>query len=212
MWSNHSLLFSFALFLLPTSPAMATDSTQLITDARNNPLPYVPALQQRDPDSINGVVIHATELPDLATAREYGERVLYKSGSGNSGHIYIDRDGSVEIWVPLDRVAHHVADHNELTIGIELVNRGRYPHWLASHAQDWTDAYPESQIDALIRVLDELQSQLPGLKWVAGHAQLDSRQVTASDDPALTVRRKLDPGATFPWQKVLQATGLPRKD
>ena len=59
-------------------------------------LPYAELLAARAPDAIDTVVIHCTELPDLATAREYGERVLYESGTGNSGHYYIDRDGRIE--------------------------------------------------------------------------------------------------------------------
>ena len=59
------------------------------------PLPYHDRLPLRDPSSLAMVVIHCTELPDLATAREYGERVLYDSGAGNSGHFYIDRDGVI---------------------------------------------------------------------------------------------------------------------
>ena len=70
-------------------------------------LPYVSRLQARPESQIDLVVLHCTELPDLATAREYGERVLYPdSGTGNSGHLYIDRDGSVHEWVTRDRVAN----------------------------------------------------------------------------------------------------------
>jgi len=72
------------------------------------PLPYVDALTARDPGDIDTVVIHCTELPDLAMAREYGERVLYPaSGTGNSGHYYIDRDGGSVEYVPPQRIAHH---------------------------------------------------------------------------------------------------------
>ncbi|HTL14342.1 MAG TPA: N-acetylmuramoyl-L-alanine amidase, partial [Thermomonas sp.] len=61
---------------------------------RRDPLPYAEALAARDPADVDTVVIHCTELPDLATARAWGERVLYPaSGTGNSGHYYIDRDG-----------------------------------------------------------------------------------------------------------------------
>ena len=74
---------------------------------RLRPLPYQRSLAARPLSSIDLLVIHCTELPDLAMAREYGERVLYPkkypnknpdnetgthSGTGNSGHFYVDRD------------------------------------------------------------------------------------------------------------------------
>ena len=99
------------------------------------PLPYESRLAERPLSQVDLVVIHCTELPDLATAREYGERVLYDSGTGNSGHYYIDRDGSVHVFVRPGRVAHHVRGYNERSVGIELVNAGRYPHWLDSRHQ-----------------------------------------------------------------------------
>ena len=59
------------------------------------PLPYEPRLAARMSTDIDLVVIHCTELPDLATAREYGERIRYaETQTGNSGHYYIDRDGA----------------------------------------------------------------------------------------------------------------------
>ena len=61
-------------------------------------LPYVERLEARPVEAVDMVVVHCTELPDLATARSYGERVLYSaSGTGNSGHWYIDRDGSTAL-------------------------------------------------------------------------------------------------------------------
>ena len=75
-----------------------------------SPLPYESLLELRPRDRIDLVVIHCTELPDLASARSYGEQVLYDSGTGNSGHFYIDRDGSVHQYVSVERVAHHVRD------------------------------------------------------------------------------------------------------
>lgn len=175
------------------------------------PLSYAHRLQPRALDEIELVVIHATELPDLAMAREYGERVHYPdSGTGNSGHFYVDRDGSIEQWVGLDRVAHHVAGHNANSIGIELVNLGRYPNWLASDHQRWQEDITDAQIESLNRLLQSLKSELPGLHWIAGHDQLDTREVQAIDNATRLVRRKLDPGPGFPWTDVESASGLAR--
>jgi len=174
-------------------------------------LSYNDRLEPRALEEIDLVVIHATELPDLATAREYGERIQYRdSGTGNSGHFYIDRDGRIEQWIDLDRVAHHVAGLNRCSIGIELVNLGRYPNWLDSRHQRWQENITRAQLAALLKLLDRLRSQLPALERIAGHDQLDTRQVPASDDPDLRVRRKLDPGPEFPWDAVLEGSGLLR--
>ncbi|WP_242112180.1 N-acetylmuramoyl-L-alanine amidase [Luteimonas aquatica] len=178
---------------------------------RFDPLPYVDKLAARPLSQIDLVVIHCTELPDLAIAREYGERVLYPaSGTGNSGHWYLDRDGAAVQYVPHERVAHHVRGHNPRSVGIELVNRGRYPHWLDSRRQAMDEPYPPAQIEALSRLLAQLRETLPALAWIAGHEDLDTGTEAASDDPAARVRRKLDPGPLFPWPQVLAATPLQR--
>lgn len=174
------------------------------------PLPYESRLQTRPIDQIDLVVIHCTELPDLATAREYGERILYNSGTGNSGHYYIDRDGSTHRWVEPTGIAHHVRSYNERSIGIELVNTGRYPDWLAAGSQAMDEAYPDAQIVALVALLHRLQLRIPSLRFIAGHEDLDRDEVPASDDPSALVRRKLDPGPLFPWAKVLRDVSLQR--
>lgn len=178
---------------------------------RIDPLPYERLLAPRPLSQVDLVVVHCTELPDLATAREYGERVLYPaSGTGNSGHWYIDRDGAVERWVDPARVAHHVRGHNPRSVGIELVNTGRFPHWLDARHQAMGEHYPEAQVDALVSLLQRLADDLPALRWITGHEDLDLECVPASDDPALQVRRKRDPGPRFPWDAVLRAIPLER--
>lgn len=178
---------------------------------RIDPLPYSERLASRALDAIDLVVIHCTELPDLATAREYGERIEHSaSQTGNSGHYYIDRDGRIHQWVAPERVAHHVRNFNRHSLGIELVNLGRYPDWLDSRRQTMTEPYPEAQIAALIGLLTALHAQYPNLKWIAGHEDLDTERVPASDDPQVEVPRKRDPGPMFPWSRVLVATPLLR--
>lgn len=174
-------------------------------------LPYAERLQRRDIGDIDLAVVHCTELPDLAAARVFAERMLYPdSGTGNSGHWYIDRDGSTWQYVPHGRIAHHVRGHNPRSIGIELVNTGRYPDWLDSRRQAMAEPYPAAQIDALLRLLQRLRQELPDLRLVAGHEDLDTEEVAASDDPTLRVRRKRDPGPMFPWELVVARSGLMR--
>ena len=174
------------------------------------PLPYEERLPQRPDAQVDLVVIHCTELPDLAMAREYGERVLYESGAGNSGHYYIDRDGDTQLFVHPGRIAHHCRSYNERSIGIELVNIGRYPDWFDSRRQEMTEGYPDAQVEALLGLLLSLRRSLTSLRWIAGHEDLDTAKVAASDDAALQVSRKVDPGPLFPWPEVLAACGLER--
>ena len=177
---------------------------------RARPLPYAEKLDPRPRASIDLVVIHCTELPDLAMAREYGERVHYAAGTGNSGHYYVDRDGSIEQWVPHERIAHHVRGYNPRSLGIELVNGGRYPDWLDSRCQAMDEPYPDAQIDALVALLGKLCEELPSLRFIAGHEDLDLATVPATDDASIEVRRKRDPGECFPWPRVLRDTRLER--
>lgn len=176
-----------------------------------HPLPYETRLDARPLSQVDLVVIHCTELPDLAMARGFGEEILYPgSGTGNSGHYYIDRDGSIHQYVALDRVAHHVRGYNPRAVGIELVNTGRYPHWLASDHQGMDEPYTGAQVEALIGLLRWLPSQVPTLRWVAGHEDLDRTLEPASDDPSVQLQRKLDPGPLFPWERVMAAVELER--
>ena len=176
----------------------------------DQPLPYVSLLPERPASAVEMVVIHCTELPDLATAREYGEWVLYESGAGACGHYYIDRDGSIYRYVPDTRVANHVRGHNPNSIGIELVNLGRYPDWWNSRHQTMTEPYAAAQIAALRALLAQLRHDFPNLHLIAGHEDLDTARMPASDDPTKEVPRKLDPGPMFPWDEVLEGSGLRR--
>lgn len=173
-------------------------------------LPYARLLQARALTDIDLVVIHCTELPDLVTARAYGERIVHPSGTGNSGHYYVDRDGGTFRYVPDGRIAHHVRGQNEHSVGIELVNTGRYPDWFDSRKQVMTEPYSNAQINALLALIAHLRTTLPNLRHIAGHEDLDTAMVAASDDASKQVQRKLDPGALFPWPRVMAACGLHR--
>ncbi len=188
---------------------------------RQRPLPYQRYLPTRPLEQVDLLVIHCTELPDLAMAREFGERPLYPlareagaphdvRGTGNSGHYYIDRDGSIEQWVEIHRIAHHVRGYNPRSIGIELENRGRYPDWFDSCRQCMQEPYPAEQIAALLQLLAQLHTELAALRWVAGHEELDQELIPAADDASVLIRRKMDPGPLFPWAEVLANCPLQR--
>lgn len=186
---------------------MSTSSSTIL----DCPLPYVARLAVRGRDAINLVVIHCTELPDMATAREYGERIHDNdSGTGYSGHFYVDRDGALQRHVPVEREAHHTRGYNTRSIGIELVNRGRWPDWFDSRRQVMDEPYPALQIDALISLLQQLRADIPSLAFIAGHEDLDRGMVAASDAPEVKVFRKRDPGPCFPWPDVILQSGLER--
>jgi len=180
-------------------------------EINEQPLSYIDRLETRECRSIDLVVMHCTELPDLATAREYGERVQDSArGTGFSGHVYVDRDGVSYRYVPLDRTAHHTRGYNARSVGIELVNRGRFPDWFDSRRQVMTEPYPAKQIEGLMCLLRALKSELPNLEFIAGHEDLDRGKVGSSDAPGIEVFRKRDPGPLFPWSAVLAASDLER--
>lgn len=177
------------------------------------PLPYATRLDARDPATIDLVVIHCTELPDMAMAREYGERIHHEAAqTGNCGHYYIDRDGRAVRFVADDRIAHHVRGWNARSLGVELVNNGRYPHWGDSRHQAFCEPYAGAQVQALLALLQQLRHRHAGLRWIAGHEELDRRLEPATDDPAILLPRRRDPGPMFPWQEVLARCGLERLD
>ena len=125
-------------------------------------------------------------------------RLAERSDDLVSGHYYIDRDGEVEEWVPIDRVAHHVEGHNSGSIGIELVNRGRYPNHFSAHSQVPDDPFPAQQLAALESLLTVLQEKCPRPLVLVRHSDLDSRTVPADDEPSILVHKKIDPGPKFP--------------
>ena len=169
----------------------------------NDLLPYNDRLEKRDVRDITMVVLHCTELPTLADARMYGERILYKeSGTGNSGHYYVDRDGSIRRYVEDDRAAHHVIGYNVQSIGIEIVNNGRYPFWFRSDSQVPVEPYRPEQVKAVIALIEYLKKTYPGIRELKRHSDLDVREIPAEDDPAVLIRRKIDPGPLFPWHEV----------
>ncbi|MGH2827797.1 MAG: N-acetylmuramoyl-L-alanine amidase [Actinomycetota bacterium] len=171
-----------------------------------NRLPWNSHLETRSDDDMKLIVVHCTELPTLSQARQVAEESV-EDGSGGcvSGHYYVDKDGSVYRYVEDRRIAHHTKDHNRNSIGIEIVNSGRYPKWFVSTNQTPVEEYPLVQIETVKELIRYLRNRFPGIKQLARHSDLDQRMVPAEDDPSILIRRRIDPGPLFPWNEVLQS-------
>ena len=71
-------------------------------------------------------------------------------------------------------------------------------------------ATPNSSIrlSDVLRVHRQSFLECPNLQFIAGHEDLDTATVPASDDANKEVFRKRDPGPHFPWQEILAAVEL----
>ncbi|WP_285696792.1 N-acetylmuramoyl-L-alanine amidase [Actinomadura sp. NBRC 104412] len=163
----------------------------------DRPVSWYRLLPARAAAQVTTLVLHATETPDLETAWELAEH-----GPRVCGHLYLDRDGSVHRFVPLDRVASHVRGHNTPSIGVELVNTGRHPDHFDTRSQTPDEDFPADQIEALKNLFPALRAEFPRLRTLLRHSDLDLETVPSTDDPSRRVRRRIDPGPRFPWDEV----------
>lgn len=104
-------------------------------------------------------------------------------------HYMIDRDGSLRSSVPEDQLAHHVFKHSAASIAIELINDG-----------DGLDPFTEPQLDALVELLRDIAHRRGIARTgIKRHSDLDHSMLSCAKHR----RRKVDPGAAFPFQAVL---------
>ncbi len=151
------------------------------------------------PQAIDMIVIHSTGGPTCDA--KTGKPVWVSAGTlvDNLSHIeahptlgihyMIDRDGTLRVSVPEDQLAHHVFRDSGRSIAVELINDG-----------DGLDPFPEAQLAALVSLLRDIR-QRRGVRRdaIVRHSDLDLAPLPC--DP--TQRRKVDPGAAFPHQWVL---------
>lgn len=139
------------------------------------------------------IILHYTGMPSAQGALDR----MCDPAAEVSAHYMIDKDGTLYQLVAEDKRAWHAgvsfwkgeADINSHSIGIELVNGGHEIGY---------EPFPAAQIDALMRLLPQIM-QRHGIKpeGVIGHSDI-------------APERKLDPGPTFPWDKLKHA-GLSQK-
>jgi N-acetyl-anhydromuramyl-L-alanine amidase AmpD len=148
---------------------------------------------------IDMVVIHSTGGPTCDTRT--GKAIWVRAGTLDDNlraieahptlgiHYMIDRDGTLRASVPEDQVAHHVFRVSGRSIAIELINDG-----------DGLDPFPDPQLAALVNLLRDI-ARRHGIArdGIRRHFELD--QALLSCDRSQ--RRKVDPGAAFPHESIL---------
>jgi N-acetylmuramoyl-L-alanine amidase len=149
--------------------------------------------------AIDMIVIHSTGGPTCDAVT--GKPIWVRAGTLDEDmrqieahpklgiHYMIDRDGTLRASVPENQVANHVLHYSGRSIGIELVNDG-----------DGHDPFPDAQLSALVKLLGELKQRYGITRdGIKRHSDLDHARM-----PCDTMqRRKVDPGAAFPYKSIL---------
>ncbi len=157
-------------------------------------------------ETIDMVVIHSTGGPTCDA--KTGKPIWVKAGTleenlrdieanPNLGiHYMIDRDGTLRASVPEDQMVHHVLHYSGHSIAIELINDG-----------DGHDPFPDAQLASLVKLLRDI-TQRRGIRreGIKRHSDLDHAKLTCDS----TQRRKVDPGAAFPFKSVLDRVFPPQ--
>jgi N-acetylmuramoyl-L-alanine amidase len=111
-------------------------------------------------------------------------------------HYMIDRDGTLRASVPEDEVANHVFHYSGRSIGIELINDG-----------DGHDPFPDVQLASLVKLLRDIKQRRGVARdGIRRHSDLDHALLFCDR----TQRRKVDPGAAFPYESILDRVFPPQ--
>lgn len=156
--------------------------------------------------AIDMVVIHSTGGPTCDA--ETGKPIWVGAGTLEENlrkieadpklgiHYMIDRDGTLRASVPEDQVANHVFHYSGRSIAIELINDG-----------NGLDSFPDAQLASLVKLLRDIK-QRRGITrdGIRRHSDLDHALLFCD----ITQRRKVDPGAAFPYKSILDRVFQPR--
>jgi N-acetyl-anhydromuramyl-L-alanine amidase AmpD len=164
----------------------------------------------RDPSTIIAIVVHSVGGPaciaDIVHVRpipkrnddaEFWQRIL-KAAPSAEAHYVIGRTGSKAQVMPVTEIANHTVGINAISIG--LVHRG-----------DGKEPFEEPQIQTLIDIIKEIRRQFPkiSLANIVQHSDIDQRTCPCG---GTTYRRRQDPGANFPMQRVSDEVRLPKDE
>lgn len=149
--------------------------------------------------AIDMVVVHSTGGPtcDASTGKPIWvaagtleDNIRHIESHPTLGiHYMIDRDGTLRASVPEEQVAHHVFGASGRSIAIELINDG-----------DGFDPFPEAQLATLVKLLRDIKQRRGIVRdGIKRHSDLDHSALPCDR----AQRRKVDPGAAFPHDSIL---------
>ncbi len=164
--------------------------------------------KMRDTTEITSIVIHSIGGPacisesvrfeDIAVRPDdtvFWRDFLFGTPEADA-HFVIGRNGQVASVIPVEEVANHTVGINQQSIGIELVNKG-----------DGVETFSEEQVVSLIELVRELRMKNPSIQLenIVRHSDIDKRTCQCAEK---TYRRRQDPGANFPYERLLKEARL----
>jgi len=155
--------------------------------------------------AIDMVVIHSTGGPtcDASTGKPIwvgagtlAENLRNIEADPKLGiHYMIDRDGTMRASVPEDQLVHHVFHYSGRSIAVELINEG-----------DGLDPFPDAQLASLVKLLRDIKQRRSITRdGIRRHSDLDHALLSCDK----TQRRKVDPGAAFPYKSIVDQVYQP---
>ncbi|MCW5580167.1 MAG: N-acetylmuramoyl-L-alanine amidase [Luteimonas sp.] len=154
--------------------------------APRNPMAIWVPSENYDVRRAQVIVVHYTEQDSVQ--RSLDTLRSRNSGGRVSSHYLLGEDGSIYQLVSDEHRAWHagagswggIHELNSASIGIEIDNDGQEP-------------FSDAQIDALIRLLEDLTTR----------HRIPKTEVIGQSD--LAPGRKIDPGPLFPWKRLFDA-------
>jgi N-acetyl-anhydromuramyl-L-alanine amidase AmpD len=163
----------------------------------------------RDPNTISAIVIHSVggpaciantvqfrPIPKRSDDADFWQKILRAAPSAEA-HYVIGRAGVKAQVMPVTEIANHTVGINPVSVGIELVHRG-----------DGIEPFEEPQILTLIETIKEIRRRFPKIPIanIVAHSDIDQRTCSCG---GVTYRRRQDPGANFPVQRVINEVRIP---
>lgn len=158
---------------------------------------------------INEIIIHATATrPNWRKGQRTSTKVAevkrwHVGGNGWSDigyHYLIDRDGTVAKGRPIERTGAHVKGRNSNSIGVAMFGGHG-----GTASDQFADHFTDDQLDALNRLIADLQKKFPEITQISGH-----NQYAAKACPCFSVPAWLATGKAAKVAPLVASTPAPR--